>query len=148
MEDRPQYCGRIVYRGVVPTADLEQWWPFQTLSVSFLGPGKHIFVYPINKNKLLNIVAFVAVPESELGDLRESWTAKSQREDAERDFADFNGTVRRVVKLMPSEVSKWKVNDRDPLDQWTFLDGKVVLLGDAAHALLPHEGEYSIGTFL
>ena len=142
VEDRPLYSGRIAYRGVIPTADLEEWWPFQTLSVSFLGPGKHFLVFPISQNKLLNIVAFVAVPESDLGNLRESWTSKSQTEDAEKDYAGFNETVRRVIRLMPSEISKWKLNDREPLDHWTFFGGKVVLLGDAAHAMLPHQGNF------
>lgn len=86
-------------------------------------------------------MAFVAVPESELGNLRESWTSKSRREDAERDYVDFDEIVRKVIELMPSEISKWKLNDREPLEQWTFFGGKVVLLGDAAHAMLPHQGK-------
>ncbi|KAI9661725.1 MAG: hypothetical protein M1821_008963 [Bathelium mastoideum] len=140
VEDRPLYSGRIAYRGVIPIAELEQWWPFQSYAVSFLGPGKHFLVFPISQNKSLNIVAFVAIPEPELGDLRESWTSKSQRKDAEVDYAGFNETVRKVIGLMPSQISKWKLNDREPLGQWTFLRGKVVLLGDAAHAMLPHQG--------
>ncbi|KAI9706213.1 MAG: hypothetical protein M1820_004974 [Bogoriella megaspora] len=140
VEDRPLYSGRIAYRGVIPIAELKDWWPFETYSVSFLGPGKHFLVFPISQNKSLNIVAFVAVSEMELGNLRESWTSKSRREDAENDYATFNDTVKRVIGLMPSEISKWKLNDREPLDQWTFFGGKIVLLGDAAHAMLPHQG--------
>ncbi|KAL9080120.1 MAG: hypothetical protein Q9157_001080 [Trypethelium eluteriae] len=142
-QDRPLYSGRVAYRGVIPIADLEEWWPFETFAVSFLGPGKHFLVFPISRNQSLNIVAFVAVPESELGDLRESWTSKSRRKEAEIDYEGFNGTVRRLIKLLPSEISKWKLNDREPLDDWTFFGGKVVLLGDAAHAMLPHQGQFT-----
>lgn len=41
---------------------------------------------------------------------------------------------------MPKQPSKWKINDRLPLDLWHYMDGKVMLLGDAAHAMLPHLG--------
>jgi salicylate hydroxylase len=41
---------------------------------------------------------------------------------------------------MDPVVSKWKLNDRELLSQWCYMDGKVVLSGDAAHAMLPHQG--------
>ena len=39
---------------------------------------------------------------------------------------------------MPSQPSKWILNDREPLQQWVH--GRFVLVGDAAHAMLPHQG--------
>lgn len=41
---------------------------------------------------------------------------------------------------MPEQPSKWRLNDRKPLDRWHYMDGKVMLLGDSAHAMLPHLG--------
>jgi salicylate hydroxylase len=42
---------------------------------------------------------------------------------------------------------KWRLNDRELLSQWSFMNGKVVLLGDAAHAMLPHQGTLFLPTF-
>ena len=42
---------------------------------------------------------------------------------------------------MDEKPSKWILNDREPLEQWVWANGKVVLMGDAAHAMLPHQGE-------
>ena len=85
-------------------------------------------------------MAFVTVPKESLGNLNESWSSKGNRAECAKDFADFDQTVRRVVGLMPEHPSKWVLNDREPLGQWTFCGGKVVLMGDAAHAMLPHQG--------
>ncbi|KAF2097138.1 FAD/NAD(P)-binding domain-containing protein [Rhizodiscina lignyota] len=138
--DNPRYSGRTCYRGLVPISQLESWWPLKTYSASWLGPDRHLLVFPISDNKTLNIVAFVATPESELGGLKESWTATGDRNDTLKAFEDFDETVRKVIGSMPERPSKWVLNDREPLDQWVFAGGKVVLMGDAAHAMLPHQG--------
>lgn len=58
----------------------------------------------------------------------------------EADFSDFDETVQKIIQLMPQRPSKWRINDHEPVPQWTFLEGKVVLLGDACHATTPHQG--------
>ena len=148
ISDHPTFSGRIAYRGLVPIDEIESWWPFQSYSVSWLSRGKHFFVFPISQNKILNIVAFVSVPGERLGGLKESWTSTGNREECAKEFKDFEGTVRRVIELMPAHPSKWLLNDREPLEQWAFANGKVVLMGDAAHAMLPHQGSLSLNNLL
>jgi salicylate hydroxylase len=97
-------------------------------------------VFPIAQNRSLNIVAFVTKGIDEAADVEESWTSICDRSDVEVDFAGFDKYVQEIISLMPEKPSKWKLNDRLPLDQWHYLGGKVVLLGDAAHAMLPHLG--------
>lgn len=133
--DNPKYSGRIAFRGLVPIDKLAATWPFPTYSASWLGPDKHFLVFPISQNKLLNIVAFVSTEESELGGLKESWTATGDRDELTKHYEDFDEPVRKIISLMPKNPSKWVLNDREPLDQWVFAKGKVVLLGDAAHAV-------------
>jgi salicylate hydroxylase len=133
--DNPQYSGRIAWRGLVPIADVEAWWPCESYSASWLGIDKHLLAFPISQNKILNIVAFVTADESTLGDLREGWTATGDRDDLAADFANFNPAVRRIIDLMPQNPTKWKLHYRDLLDEWVFFGGKVVLMGDAAHAV-------------
>ena len=139
--DNPKYSGKIAYRALVPIDKIQSWWSLPTYSASWLGKGRHLLVFPISRNKLLNVVAFVATDETELGDLKESWTAVGDREEALRAYAHFEPAVRRIIELMPETPSKWLLNDREPLEEWVYMNGKVALLGDAAHAMLPHQGK-------
>ena len=77
----------------------------------------------------MNVVAFVTKPESELGNLRESWTSSAPRAELEAEYADWDPTLRKVIACMQSRPGKWLLNDRDLLERWTYLDGKVVLFG-------------------
>ena len=101
---------------------------------------RHFLVFPISQNRELNIVAFVTKGENEVADVKESWTSICDRKDVEVDFEGFDKHVQEIISLMPEKPSKWRLNDRKPLDLWHYLEGKVMLLGDAAHAMLPHLG--------
>jgi salicylate hydroxylase len=145
--DNPTYSGRIAFRGLVPISSLESFWPLPTYSASWLGKDKHCLMFPISRNKTLNIVAFVATEEEDLGDLKESWTATGSRAEIMKHFDGFEETVQRTLSLLGPHPSKWLLNDRDPLEQWVWMGGKVVLMGDAAHAMLPHQGQFREHTF-
>jgi salicylate hydroxylase len=137
--DKPVYGGMIAYRGVIPISSLPPW-PFPSYSITWIAKKRHFLVFPISANKSLNIVAFVTKDESEVEDTKESWTATCSRRDVEHDFADFEDTVQQIIKRMPDPASKWRLNFREPLDQWVHLDGKVAIMGDAAHSMMPHQG--------
>ncbi|KAM0253070.1 hypothetical protein ACHAQJ_007446 [Trichoderma viride] len=136
----PRYSGRVCYRGLLPMSAIEQDWPYDSFAVSWLGPDRHFLVFPISQNKTLNVVAFVSKPEAELGDLKESWSSTAPRSEVEAEFSGWDETVQKVVRAMEPTPGKWKLNDRELLDQWVYLGGKVALSGDAAHAMLPHQG--------
>lgn len=93
-----------------------------------------MLVFPIGQNKTLNVVAFATAKEEHAQNTKESWTSVCERADVEKDFAGFEQRVQNIISLMPDQPSKWRINDREPLDQWHFFNGKVMLLGDAAHA--------------
>lgn len=133
------------YRGLVPIKDLETWWPFKSYSISWLGPDKHFLAFPISKNKTLNIVAFVYSDDERA---LESWTATGHRSEVQKEFESFDPTVRKTISFMNEFPSKWILNDRELLDQWVFGSGKIVLMGDAAHAVSNWHIEDIIWTFL
>ena len=137
--DNAEYSGRIAYRGLVPISAIKDWWGIETYSVTWLGKNRHFLCFPISQNKTLNIVAFVAEKEENLGDLKENWTASGKKEEVVEAFKGFEEKVQKVIQLMEDKPSKWLINDRKPLDQWLYMSGKVVLLGDAAHAMTPHQ---------
>ena len=140
IKDKPVYSGQIAYRATIPTDEIKDWWPYQSYSVSWLCKGKHWLTFPISSNKTLNIVAFANAKAKDAEKIAESWVSTCDRKDVVEDFGDFEPTVKKLLDLMPDNPSKWRINDREPLNQWSYMDGKVILLGDAAHAMLPHMG--------
>ncbi len=70
--------------------------------------------------------------------MKESWSAPGDPDALRREFAGWD---QRIEQLL-SEVRKtfrWALYDREPLPVWT--KGRLTLLGDAAHPMLPHLGQ-------
>lgn len=128
-EIRARFSGLSAFRCLVPASRAPQLAlrPVQTL---WLGPGRHFVHYPISSGRLVNVVAFVPAGEWRT----ESWTADGRVEDLVSEFGEW---AEPVVELARSatETRRWAIYDRDPLDSWA--SGRVALLGDAAHAMLP-----------
>ncbi|KAK3378690.1 hypothetical protein B0T24DRAFT_137782 [Lasiosphaeria ovina] len=139
IQDKAVYSGKVLYRGLVSMSELPQPWPLPSHAVMWVSPGKHLVAYPICANKTLNVVACVTKAEEDIPDLKESWINTCDRAEVEADFAEFDGLATKVISLLPARPSKWRINDRDPVPDWTFMGGKVALLGDAAHAMVPHQ---------
>jgi salicylate hydroxylase len=138
--DKPVYSGHIALRGVIPASAVADNWPYSSWTMSWLAPNKHFLAFGMSANRLINVVAFVARPESELHGLTESWKSETPRETIEREYAGWCPMVQRIIQAMPPVISEWKINDREVLSQWVYMDGKVALSGDAAHAMLPNQG--------
>ena len=70
--------------------------------------------------------------------MRESWSAPGDPAVLAAEFADWNPEARRLLEQVDATF-KWGLYDRNPLTRWT--NGRLALLGDAAHSMLPHMGE-------
>jgi len=130
----------VVYRGLCSMLEVRPWWPFETFSVLWLAHGKHVLVYPISSNNILNVVLFVTTKKEDLDTTQESWTMIGDLDSVRRDFKEFDTPVQRIIEHMDKNPLKWILYDRQPFKQWVFAGGKVALLGDAAHAMVPHQG--------
>jgi salicylate hydroxylase len=129
---RPVFHGSVAYRGVLPHT-LIPHWPTDSW-LMWLGKAKHFLTFPVRSGELINYVGFVPADE----EMKESWSAPGDPDVLRR---EFHGWDPRIGSLL-SQVEKtfrWALYDREPLPAWT--NGRLTLLGDAAHPMLPHLGQ-------
>ena len=80
-------------------------------------------------------VNYVAVVERSDWE-KESWTEKGSVTEMLGDFSGWNECVLELLeKSSPAQSFRWALHDRDPLSSWS--DGRCIILGDAAHPMLP-----------
>jgi 6-hydroxynicotinate 3-monooxygenase len=127
---RPQYTGHVAHRAVFPSALLKglqiractKWW----------GQGNHILVYYMTQTR--EEIYFVSsAPQAE-------WNETASFVPCDRDeflaaFDGYHPELRQVIEAAP-EVTKWPVFARERVSSWH--KNRVVLLGDACHAMKPY----------
>ena len=128
----PVFSGQISYRGVLDTSRVP-WWPARIFQV-WMGEGKHVIVFPVRAGRMLNFVCFVPADE----EMRESWSAPGDPDALRAAFGGFAAPVTGLLGQVDSTFW-WGLYDREPLAEWTR--GRLALLGDAAHPMLPHLGQ-------
>jgi salicylate hydroxylase len=128
---RPQFSGQVAHRGIVSAASIS-WLPGAMRN--WLGAGKHFLVFPVRTNTLVNYVGFVSTEERS----RESWSAAGDPAALAREFAGWDPKVEAIL-AEAKHTFRWGLYDREPLPKWTI--GRLTLLGDAAHPMLPHAGQ-------
>lgn len=131
--DAPIHRGRIAYRAVFP-AKLMGGFDIGRSRTKWWGTDRHIVIYYTNKAK--GEVYFVtSVPEPTEWLTRESWSAMGDVKELRAAYEGFHQDVRNVLNACP-DCHKWAILEREPLRRWS--DGRVVLLGDAAHPMTPY----------
>jgi salicylate hydroxylase len=70
--------------------------------------------------------------------MKESWSAPGDPDALRREFAGWDRRIAQLLKEVQLTF-RWALYDREPLPTWT--KGRLSLLGDAAHPMLPHLGQ-------
>ncbi len=132
--DEPVYSGTSAFRGLVPVERLPRL-PDPGALQFWMGSGAHLLHYPISDGSVINFLAVIDTPER--------WAAPAWMVDAEpgahlKAFAGWHPAVTEMIGAVP-QSPRWGLFARRPLACWSR--GPAVLLGDAAHAMLPHQGQ-------
>jgi 2-polyprenyl-6-methoxyphenol hydroxylase-like FAD-dependent oxidoreductase len=129
---RPVFSGSVAYRGVLPLERIPAWPTNAWLM--WLGKTKHFLTFPVRARRLINYVGFVPADE----EMKESWSAPGDPDVLRREFSGWDMRIEQLLRHVQMTF-RWALYDREPLPTWTR--GRLTLLGDAAHPMLPHLGQ-------
>jgi salicylate hydroxylase len=125
----PAFTGLMAWRGTMPMTRLPQRMA-RLVGSNWVGPGAHVVHYPLRRGELMNFVGMV-----ERADWRiESWSTRGTTEELANDFKGWHEDVQAMILGIDTPF-KWALVSRPPLKRWTV--GRVTLLGDACHPMLP-----------
>lgn len=128
-EGRARFTGLVAWRGLVAMDRLPPHMR-QLVGTNWMGHGGHVVTYPLRRGEVLNFVGVVERDDWQV----ESWTEAGTRDECARDLARWHDDVQTIIRAIDTPY-KWALLGRDPLPR--FAEGRVCLLGDAAHPTLP-----------
>lgn len=131
--DNASFTGEIAWRGLVPIGRLPERMRARITS-NWIGPHGSVTVYPVRRGELMNFVGLV-----ERDDWRvESWIEQGTIDECTRDFKGWHDDIHTLIRNIETPF-KWALFLRKPIERWT--SGRVSLLGDACHAMVPYLGQ-------
>ena len=128
----PVFHGSVAYRGLVPLDRMPDW-PMDRWQ-AWLGTAKHFLAFPVRHGTIINYVGFVPAD----AEMKESWSAPGDPDTLRQEFDGWDPRIGALLKQV-DKTFRWALYDREPLPTWT--KGRLTLLGDAAHPMLPHLGQ-------
>ncbi|WP_299452497.1 FAD-dependent monooxygenase [uncultured Pigmentiphaga sp.] len=131
--DEPKFTKCVVWRATVPVDRLpESMW--QRKGETWIGRDAHISLYPIRRGELINFVGHLDRDEW----TESSWVVPGSREELAKDFAGWHEEIQTVI-ANAENPTKWGLFTRETLQRWSV--GRITLLGDACHSMLPYHGQ-------
>jgi salicylate hydroxylase len=130
--DQAEFAGRVSYRAVVNVDDADPRWSLSEI-VLRLGPEAHLVQYPLRHRSIVNLVATIRSASRAVG-TNQQWDGAADRSTLERAFAGWSKEARALIGA-PVQWRAWPLYCRPSIPSFSL--GRVALVGDAAHPMLP-----------
>lgn len=146
-EVKPLPTGLSAYRFMIPTDVLEQQAPDFCAKINPRKPFTsmvmahdcRLIMGPAREGSVYSVVGLVPDDRmNEEANEKQSWVSRGDLGRMQETFKDFPEWIKGMFKLT-EDLGLWQLRDIDPLPTWT--KGKAILIGDAAHAMLPTQGQ-------
>ncbi|HLL65100.1 MAG TPA: 3-hydroxybenzoate 6-monooxygenase [Micromonosporaceae bacterium] len=131
-DGEPRVSGHTIYRSLIPMRLVPDDLRWNTVTL-WAGPRCHFVHYPVSEGEFLNLAAVRDDGASEVVVGR-----PTERQHVLSQFEQMSDVARRLLEL-GAEWRSWVLCDRDPAPAWT--QGRVTLLGDAAHPMLQYAAQ-------
>jgi salicylate hydroxylase len=138
--DDPTYTGQMVWRALLNGGDVPEAVLEPTGHVQWIGPGCHLLAYYIRGRKLVNIVT----QEDTDKWVEEGWSTRGDADEMRLSFPRPEPRLKQLLGLV-TDCSKWGLFTRPLTQNWGR--GRIQLIGDAAHAMLPNAGQGACQAF-
>ncbi|MDI2125965.1 FAD-dependent monooxygenase [Yinghuangia seranimata] len=139
-EDTLVFSGEMAFRALIPgelvAADpATRWLVDRYQSTIWYGPDRHLVHYMIRRGEFLNVVACVPCTD----EVAERWTVPATTAELVEAFTGWDDRVAAMLSKAKDDVAAFALyhRRRDPV----WMDGRVALLGDACHAMLPYQAQ-------
>lgn len=127
-EEPPVFQRLVAWRALVPASALPASYAEPIVRL-WLGRDAHVVHYPVAGGEQINLVA-VFHDDWQV----EGWSAPATPAELPALYENWAEMPLQVIAAARS-FYRWSLADRDPLKRWS--EGRVTLLGDAAHPMLP-----------
>ena len=139
-DDNPTYTGQMVWRALLKGSDVPEEVLEPTGHIQWVGPGCHFIAFYMRGKKLVNIVT----QEDTDKWVEEGWSTHGDPDEMRLSFPNPEPRLEKLLSLV-TECSKWGLFTRPLTQNWGR--GRIQLIGDAAHAMLPNAGQGACQSF-
>jgi salicylate hydroxylase len=133
-DEAPDFAGQIAFRCLIPSTVAKPYMTAGNAVVS-IGAARIFNRYVIRGGELINVIG---IAQSAVW-AQEGWSTPATNAEFVNQFKDFHPDVLGLINAAPAaSLIKWGLFVRPPLAQWAY--GHALLIGDAAHPMLPFLG--------
>ncbi|SDH08372.1 salicylate hydroxylase [Pseudomonas flavescens] len=142
----PRFSGTCAYRGMIDSQRLREALRANGVDEHlvdvpqmYLGLDRHILTFPVKRGRIINVVAFVSDRRSPAPrwPQDQAWVREASQRQMLQDFSGWGAAARTLLECIAAPTC-WALHDLPELSGYAH--GRVALIGDAAHAMLPHQG--------